>query len=68
MEKEILEINRHSLAHVLAKAVQKIYGKQSVKLAIGPAIDNGFYYDFDLPNNIVESDLPNPKRNAKYHK
>lgn len=58
MEKEILEINRHSLAHVLAKAVQKIYGKENVKLAIGPAIDDGFYYDFDLPFNIVEADLP----------
>ncbi len=39
---------RHSMAHVLAKAVKELYPK--IKLAIGPAIENGFYYDFD---NIV---------------
>jgi len=52
-EKEKLEkmqMCRHSLSHVLAKAVKNLYGKESVKLAIGPAIDNGFYYDFDMPS------------------
>ena len=39
---------RHSMSHVLAKAIKEIYGKNEVKLAIGPAIDNGFYYDFDM--------------------
>ena len=43
---------RHSMAHILAKAVIELYGKE-VKLAIGPAIDNGFYYDFDLPQGVV---------------
>ncbi len=39
------EMYRHSMAHVLAKAIKELY--PNVKLAIGPAIDNGFYYDFD---------------------
>ncbi len=39
---------RHSLSHVLAKAVKNVFGKDKVKIAIGPAIDNGFYYDFDM--------------------
>ena len=41
-----IEIIRHSTAHVMAQAVKRIYG--NVKLAIGPTIKNGFYYDFDL--------------------
>ncbi len=46
---------RHSLSHVMAQAVKEIYG--DVKLAIGPAIDNGFYYDFDLSTTILPEDL-----------
>lgn len=45
-KEEKIKICRHGLAHVLAKAVKELYGK-TVKLAIGPAIDDGFYYDFD---------------------
>ena len=46
MEKEqYLEVYRHSLAHILAKAVIEIYGKE-VQYAIGPQIADGFYYDF----------------------
>ena len=57
-DKESLEILRHSAAHILAKAVKRIYGPSKVKLGIGPAIENGFYYDFDLPETISEEDLP----------
>ncbi|MFH0846297.1 MAG: threonine--tRNA ligase [Patescibacteria group bacterium] len=46
---------RHSLAHLLAMAMLKI--DPSAKLAIGPAIDNGFYYDFDLSKKLEEKDL-----------
>ena len=53
---ESLEKCRHSLSHVLAKAVCELYG--DVKLAIGPAIDNGFYYDFDLPHSLSAEDFP----------
>jgi len=42
-----LEMKRHSYSHVLAQAVRNIYGN-GVKLAIGPSIDTGFYYDFDF--------------------
>jgi len=54
-EDNILELGRHSLAHVLAKAVTELF--DNVKLAIGPAIENGFYYDFDLPHTITETDF-----------
>ena len=52
---DMLSIARHSLSHVLAKAVTELY--DDVKLAIGPAIDNGFYYDFDLPRSITADDF-----------
>jgi len=59
MEKEELELfnkkqemYRHSMSHVLAKAIKELY--PNVKLAIGPAIDNGFYYDFDNLNVTPE--------------
>ncbi len=51
-----IEHIRHSLAHVLAAAVLKFY--TGVKLGIGPAIENGFYYDFDLPKPLSAEDLP----------
>ena len=54
---ESLHILRHSAAHILAKAVKKIFGKEKVKLAIGPSTEEGFYYDFDLPEPISEEDL-----------
>ncbi len=47
---------RHSLAHLLGAAVLKIW--PDTKLAIGPAIENGFYYDFDFATPITEADLP----------
>ena len=50
-----IEIIRHSTAHVMAQAVKRIYG--NVKLAIGPTIKNGFYYDFDLDISLTKDDL-----------
>ncbi|MEJ5184910.1 MAG: threonine--tRNA ligase, partial [Rectinemataceae bacterium] len=47
---------RHSLAHVMAEAVQHLY--PGVKLGIGPAIQDGFYYDFLFPSPISNDDLP----------
>ena len=52
---EGIEIIRHSTAHVMAQAVKRIYG--NVKLAIGPTIKNGFYYDFDLDISLTQDDL-----------
>jgi threonyl-tRNA synthetase len=51
-----LDVMRHSAAHVLAKAVQQLY--PGSKLGIGPVIENGFYYDIDIPAKISEDDLP----------
>ncbi|MCK4962474.1 MAG: threonine--tRNA ligase, partial [Anaerolineales bacterium] len=47
---------RHSASHVMAEAVQSIF--PDTKFAIGPAIENGFYYDFDLPRPLSPDDLP----------
>jgi threonyl-tRNA synthetase len=52
---DALYVLRHSAAHLLAEAVRRLY--PGVKIAIGPPIDNGFYYDFEFPQPIHESDL-----------
>ncbi len=51
-----LEILRHSTSHVLAAAVLDMFPE--AKFGIGPAIENGFYYDFDLPRTLIPEDLP----------
>ena len=51
-----LEIKRHSLAHVLATAVLEMFPE--AKFGVGPNIENGFYYDFDLPRTLIPEDLP----------
>ncbi|MBI4321958.1 MAG: threonine--tRNA ligase [Chloroflexi bacterium] len=56
VEETNLERVRHSAAHVMAQAVQSLFGK-NVKLGIGPAIEDGFYYDFDLPRGLTLQDL-----------
>lgn len=48
---------RHSMAHILAKAVTEIFGKENVQLAIGPQIEEGFYYDFLLPRSLTPDDF-----------
>lgn len=52
-----IETIRHSLSHILAAAVLEMFPE--AKLGIGPAIDTGFYYDFDLPRTLIPEDLPN---------
>jgi threonyl-tRNA synthetase len=52
---DALAVLRHSAAHLLAEAVRRLY--PGVKVAIGPAIENGFYYDFEFPEPIHEADL-----------
>src|SRR5207249_12171613 len=52
---DALAVLRHSSAHLLAEAVRRLY--PGVKVAIGPPIENGFYYDFDFPEAIKEEDL-----------
>jgi threonyl-tRNA synthetase len=52
---DALYVLRHSAAHLLAEAVRRLY--PGVKIAIGPPIENGFYYDFEFPEPITEADL-----------
>src|SRR2546422_11376056 len=55
-----LQRMRHSAAHVMAEAVLEIL--PDAKLAIGPAIEDGFYYDLDLPRALTPGDLPEIER------
>jgi len=55
-KEERLERLRHSAAHIMAEAVMEIFPE--AKLGIGPPIDNGFYYDFELPRSLTQDDLP----------
>ncbi len=51
-----LEIMRHSCAHLMARAVMRLY--KGVQLAFGPTVENGFYYDFEMQEPISEADFP----------
>lgn len=53
---EGIEILRHSASHIMAQAVYRLY--PGTKYGVGPAIENGFYYDMDVPVAITEEDLP----------
>jgi threonyl-tRNA synthetase len=55
MKNQKIETLRHSLAHILAAAVYQMF--PDAKFGIGPAIENGFYYDFDLPRTLIPEDL-----------
>jgi threonyl-tRNA synthetase len=58
-----LEIMRHSTSHVMAEAVKQLF--PGVKVTIGPAIENGFYYDFDYERPFKEEDLPKIEEKMK---
>jgi threonyl-tRNA synthetase len=64
---DALELIRHDTAHVLAEAVLELY--PGVKISIGPAIDNGFYYDFEFPEGVKlsEEDLPRIEQKMREH-
>jgi threonyl-tRNA synthetase len=53
--REALDTLRHSASHIMAEAVQKLF--PDAKLGIGPSIENGFYYDFDLAHRLTDEDL-----------
>ncbi|MBU0706168.1 threonine--tRNA ligase [Patescibacteria group bacterium] len=62
--KPSIEEKRHSLAHILAQAVVDMFPE--AKLGIGPAIENGFYYDFELPRTLIPEDLPIIEKKMKH--
>lgn len=53
---DALAVMRHSCAHVMARAVMRLY--DGVRLAFGPTVEGGFYYDFDLEHALSEADFP----------
>ncbi|OOM75630.1 threonine--tRNA ligase [Clostridium sp. BL-8] len=54
-DEKAVEVIRHSTSHIMAQAVKRLY--KNAKLAIGPSIENGFYYDFDIENSLSVEDL-----------
>jgi threonyl-tRNA synthetase len=62
-DKEYLEIYRHSTSHIMAHAVKELF--PDTKLAIGPAISDGFYYDLDCSHSIKQEDLPQIEKKMK---
>jgi threonyl-tRNA synthetase len=54
-DEKAVEVIRHSTSHIMAQAVKRIY--KNCKIAIGPSIENGFYYDFDIENPLSAEDL-----------
>ena len=60
---EGMEVYRHTSSHILAQAVKRLY--KDVKLAIGPAIENGFYYDFDFLQPISQDDFEKIEKEIK---
>ncbi|MDR1277832.1 MAG: threonine--tRNA ligase, partial [Treponema sp.] len=63
MANEKLALIRHSVSHIMAQAVTRLF--PGTKVAIGPSIENGFYYDFDLPQAITAEDLPRIEEEMK---
>jgi threonyl-tRNA synthetase len=59
-----LEAMRHSASHVMAEAVLSLF--PDARFAIGPAIEDGFYYDFDLPRSLTPDDLPVIEKKMKH--
>ncbi len=60
---EALEVLRHSTAHLMAHAIKRLYG--NVKFGIGPVIEGGFYYDFDIDQNISSDDFEQIEKTMK---
>ncbi len=60
---EALEVLRHSTAHLMAHAIKRLYG--NVKFGVGPVIEGGFYYDFDIDQNISIDDFEQIEKTMK---
>ena len=64
-DEEGKQVVRHTASHVMAQAVQRVFKDRNVKFAIGQAIKNGFYYDFDLEGSITTEDFPAIEKEMK---
>ncbi|HDB5877173.1 threonine--tRNA ligase [Staphylococcus aureus] len=63
VSEEALEVLRHSTAHLMAHAIKRLYG--NVKFGVGPVIEGGFYYDFDIDQNISSDDFEQIEKTMK---
>ncbi len=62
-DEEAFEILNHSTAHLMAQAIKNLYPE--AKFGVGPAIENGFYYDFDIDTQLSDADLPKIEKEMK---
>ncbi|WP_102026818.1 threonine--tRNA ligase [Salirhabdus sp. Marseille-P4669] len=62
-EQDGIEVLRHSTAHLMAQAIKRLY--KDVKFGVGPVIEEGFYYDFDMEHKITPEDLPKIEKEMK---
>ncbi|WP_217586933.1 threonine--tRNA ligase [Lentibacillus saliphilus] len=62
-DQEAIEIMRHSTAHLMAQAIKRLY--KDVSFGVGPVIEEGFYYDFDMAHHITPDDLPKIEKEMK---
>ena len=60
---EALEVLRHSTAHLMAQALKRLYG--DVKFGVGPVVDGGFYYDFDMSESVSSDDFEKIEKTMK---
>ena len=65
-EESLLYRIRHSSAHIMAEAVLSLF--PTAKIAIGPAIEDGFYYDFELPRTLTPEDLEEIEKKDGCHR
>ena len=66
MAEVTVEMRRHSAAHMMARAIMNLF--ENVQVDIGPATDEGFYYDFDLPHRISTEDFPKIEAEIASHR
>ncbi|MCF6138183.1 threonine--tRNA ligase [Pseudalkalibacillus berkeleyi] len=63
--KDGLDILRHSTAHLMAQATQRVFQDENIQFGVGPIIENGFYYDIDMEYRLTEEDLPKIEKEMK---
>jgi threonyl-tRNA synthetase len=60
-----IDTYRHSLAHLMAQAITRVFPKQQVQFGVGPVIEHGFYYDVEMDHSLTEDDLKNIEKTMK---
>ncbi len=60
-----IEVIRHSSAHLMVQAIQRLFPEEKISLGIGPSIENGFYYDIKMDRKILDEELPKIEKKMK---